>query len=163
MNVLLLFGRKLRSKEEAEKRVQVWCTGSSDLWNLEMPPIRRHPPVTPKATIKQKKCGQRRFPWLLTWKPKTASKDVLSWSSPKKFGWHMQTYSTIKIEIFFFCYVLLLNHELGLSISSGFFSCKKLLFTPLVFLFNFLLKQFIFYLIFYLGNLFFILIYRLQL
>ena len=55
----------------------------------------------------------------------------------KKIGWHMQTYSTIKIKIFFFCYVLLLNRELGLSISSGFFRAKKLSFTPLVFVFNF--------------------------
>ena len=55
----------------------------------------------------------------------------------KKIGWHMQTYSTIKTKIFFFCYVLLLNRELGLSISSGFFRTKKLSFTPLVFLFNF--------------------------
>ena len=55
----------------------------------------------------------------------------------KKFGWHVQTYSTIKIKIFFFCYVLLLNSVLGLSISSEFFHAKKLLYTPLVFLFNF--------------------------
>ena len=127
------YGRKKRQK----KRVQVWCTGSSDLWNLGTTPTRRHPLVTPKATIKQKKSGRRRFPWLLTWKPKTASKDVPSWSSPKKFGRHMQTYCTIKIKIFFFFYVLLLNRELGLSISSEFFYAKKLLFTPLVFLFNF--------------------------
>ena len=127
------YGRKKRQK----KRVQVWCTGSSNLWNLGTPLTRRHPLVTPKAAIKQKKSGRRRFPWLLTWKPKTASKDVPSWSSPKKSGWHVQTYSTIKIKIFFFCYVLLLNHELGLSISSEFFCAKKLLFTPLVFLFIF--------------------------
>ena len=95
------------------------------------------PPCDPKSNNQTKKSGRRRFPWLLTWKPKTASKDVPSWSSPKKFGWHMETYSTIKIKIFFFCYVLLLNRELGLSISSGFFRAKKMLFTPLVFLFNF--------------------------
>ena len=108
--------------------------------------------MTPKATIKQIMCGRRRFPWLLTWKLKTASKDVPSWSSPKKFGWHVQTYSTINIKIFFFCYVLLLNSELGLIISSEFFRAKKLLFTPLVFLFIFLLKQFIFYIFFLLGQ-----------
>ena len=44
----------------------------------------------------------------------------------KKIGWHVETYSTIKIKVFFFCYVLLLNRELGLSISSGFFSRKKI-------------------------------------
>ena len=42
-----------------------------------------------------------------------------------------------KEKKFFFCYVLLLNRELGLSISSGFISRKKLSFTPLVFLLNF--------------------------
>ena len=125
------YSRKKRQK----KRVQVWCTSSSDLWNLGMPPMRRHSLVTPKATIKQKKSGQRRFPWLLTWKLKTASKDVPSWSSPKKFGWHVQTYSTIKIKIFFFCYVLLLNRELGLSISSEFFRTKKIvIYSPSIFI-----------------------------
>ena len=134
------YGQKKRQK----KRVQVWCTGSSDLWNLGTRPTRRHPLVTPKATIKQKKSGRRRFPWLLTWKPKTASKDVPSWSSPKKFGWHMQTYSTIKRKIFFFCYVLLLNRELGLSISSGIISHQKIvIYSPSIFI------EF-----FYLGNLF---------
>ena len=112
------YGRKKRQK----KRGQVWRTGSSDLWNLGTPLTRRHPLVTPKATIQQKKSGRRRFPWLLTWKLKTASKDVLSWLSPKKFGWHVQTHCTINIKIFFFCYVLLLNSELGLIISSEIFS-----------------------------------------
>ena len=145
------YGRKKRQK----KRVQVWCTGSSDLWNLGTRPTRRHPLVTPKQQSNKKRAVEGRCPWLLTWKPKTASKDVPSWSSPKKFGWHMQTYSTIKRKIFFFCYVLLLNRELGLSISSGYISCKKLSFTPLVFLLNFLLRQFIFYLIFLLRQFFY--------
>ena len=62
--------------------------------------------------------------------------------SPKKFGWHMQTYSTIRRKIFFFCYVLLLNRELGLSISSGFISRKKIvIYSPSIFI------EF-----FYLGN-----------
>ena len=139
-------------KKKRKKRVELWHTGLSERWKQRVPPTRRHPLVTPKATIKQKKSGRRRFPWLLTWKPKTASKDVPSWSSPKKFGWHVETYSTIKIKIFFFCYVLLLSRELGLSISSDFFRAKQLLFTPLVFLFNFLLRQFIFYLIFLLRQ-----------
>ena len=52
----------------------------------------------------------------------------------KKIGWHTQNYSTIKIKIFFFCYVLLLNRELGLSISSGFFSRKKIvIYSPSIF------------------------------
>ena len=59
----------------------------------------------------------------------------------KKIGWHMQNYSTIKIKI---CYVLLLNRELGLSISSGFFSRKKIvIYSPSIFV------EF-----FYLSNLF---------
>ena len=53
----------------------------------------------------------------------------------KKICWHMQTYSTIKIKIFFFCYVLLLNRELGLSISSGFFRAKKIvIYSPSIFI-----------------------------
>ena len=53
----------------------------------------------------------------------------------KKIGWHMQTYSTIKRKIFFFCYVLLLNRELGQSISSGFISRKKIvIYSPSIFI-----------------------------
>ena len=41
----------------------------------------------------------------------------------------------IKIKIFFFYYVLLLNRELGLSISSGFFSRKKIvIYSPSIFI-----------------------------
>ena len=97
------YGRKKRQK----KRIQVWHTSSSDLWNLGISPTRRHPLVTPEATIQRKKSGQRRFPWLLTWKPKMASRDMLSWSLPKKLAWHVQTYATIEQTIFIFCYVLL--------------------------------------------------------
>ena len=49
-----------------------------------------------------------------------------------------------KEKKFFFCYVLLLNRELGLSISSGFISHKKIvIYSPSIFI------EF-----FYLGNLF---------
>ena len=40
------YGQKKR-----QKKVQVWCTSSSNPWNLGMPLTRRHPLVTPKATI----------------------------------------------------------------------------------------------------------------
>ena len=63
--------------------------------------------------------------------------------------------------------VLIYNSELGVIISSEFFYAKKLwkkhYLLPSSFIYFFTYRQFIFYLIFYLGNLFFILIYRLQL
>ena len=42
------------------------------------------PPCDPKSNNLTKKSGQKRFPWLLAWKPKMASKDMLSWSLPRK-------------------------------------------------------------------------------
>ena len=49
----------------------------------------------------------------------------------KKLAWHIQTYSTIKLKIFTFSYVLLwfsiYNSELGIINSSEFFSCKETL------------------------------------
>ena len=64
---------------------------------------------------------------LLLWKPKTAQEEGPSWSSPKKLAWHVQTYSTIKLEIFFLLStptVLIYNHELGVINSSEFFVQK---------------------------------------
>ena len=46
----------------------------------------------------------------------------------KKLAWHVQTYFTIKLKIFFFCgtpMVLIYNSELGIIISSD-FCAKKL-------------------------------------
>ena len=49
----------------------------------------------------------------------------------KKLAWHMQTYSTIKLKIFSFSYVLLwfliYNSEFSKINSSEFFSCKETL------------------------------------
>ena len=47
----------------------------------------------------------------------------------KKLAWHVQTYSTIKLEIFFLLCnptVLIYNSELGVINSSEFFHTKKL-------------------------------------
>ena len=63
-----------------------------------------------------------------------ASKDMLSWSSPKQLAWHVQTYSTIELAILCTSMVLIYNSELGVIISSEFFSHKETpeeaLFTP---------------------------------
>ena len=71
----------------------------------------------------------------------------------KKFSWHMQTYSTINVQIYWYCYVLLwaleYNSELGVIISSEFFRAMKLQKK------HYLLPSSFIYL-FYLGNLFFI-------
>ena len=48
----------------------------------------------------------------------------------KKLAWHVQTYSTIKIKIYFFLLctlmVLIYNSELGIIISLELFRTKKL-------------------------------------
>ena len=121
------------------------------------------PPCDPKSNNQTKKDRSKAISMVVDMETKDGLKRRAVMVVAKKFGWQVQTYSTMKIKIFFFCYVLLLNSELGLSISSEFFHAKKLLFTPLVFLFSFfLLRQFIFYSIFLLMQLFFILIYRLR-
>ena len=115
--------------------------------------MRRHPPVTPKATIQRKKSGRRRFPWLLTWKPKTASKTCCH-GCRQKIGLacvDLLYYRPNKIH-FLVCtsMVLIYNSELGIIISSESFRAKKLqkkrYLLPSIFIY-FLLRQFIFYLI----------------
>ena len=94
------------------------------------------PPCDPKSNNQTKKERSKAISMVVDMETEDGlKKDVPSWSSPKKFGWHVETYSTIKIKIFFFCYVLLLNRELGLSISSGFFSRKKIvIYSPSIFI-----------------------------
>ena len=93
------------------------------------------PPCDPKSNNQTKKERSKAISMVVDMETEDGSKDVPSWLSPKKFGWHVETYSTIKIKIFFFCYVLLLNRELGLSISSGFFLRKKIVFcSPSIFI-----------------------------
>ena len=51
----------LQLKEEVKKRVQVWCTGSSEPCNLGMPPVRRYPLVTPKEGSNAKRAVKGDF------------------------------------------------------------------------------------------------------
>ena len=95
------------------------------------------PPCDPKSNNQTKKERSKAISMVVDMETEDGLKRRAVMVVAKKIGWHMQNYSAIKIKIFFFCYVLLLNRELGLSISSGFFRAKKLSFTPLVFLLNF--------------------------
>ena len=61
------------------------------------------PPCDPKSNNLMQKEWSKAISMVVDMETKDASKDVLSWSLPKKFGWHVQTYSTIKVKIFFFC------------------------------------------------------------
>ena len=89
----------------------------------------------------------------------------------KKLAWHMQTYSTIKLKIFFslLCtpMVLIYNSELGIIICSDFFCAKKLqkkhYVLPSIFIYLFWQGVVGGHHMKYLGNFFFIFIYRLWL
>ena len=95
------------------------------------------PPCDPKSNNQTKKERSKAISMVVDMETEDGLKRRAVMVVAKKIWLARGNYSTIKIKIFFFCYVLLLNRELGLSISSGFFRAKKLLFNPLVFLFNF--------------------------
>ena len=75
-------------------------------------------PCDPKSNNQTKKERSKAISMVVDMETKDGLKRHAVMVVAKKFGWHVETYSTIKIKIFFFCYVLLLNRELGLSISS---------------------------------------------
>ena len=83
------------------------------------------PPCDPKSNNQTKKEQSKVISMVVDMETEDGLKRHAVMVIAKKFGWLVQTYSSIKIKIFFFCYELLLNHELGLSISSEFVSCKK--------------------------------------
>ena len=115
--------------------VQVWCTSSSDLWNLGMP---RPPPCDRKSNNQTKQERSKAISMVVDMETEDGLKRHAIMVIARTI-WlaHANLLYYKHINIFFFCYVLLLNSELGLIISSEFFRVKKLLFTPLVFLFNF--------------------------
>ena len=76
------------------------------------------PPCDPKSNNQTKKERPKAISMVVDMETEDGLKRRAVMVVAKKFGWHVETYSTIKIKIFFFCYVLLLNRELGLSISS---------------------------------------------
>ena len=112
------YGQKKRQKKGSNFGVPVPVING--IWGCLQ---RGGPPCDPKSNNLMQKSGQKRFPSLLTWKPKMSSKDMPSWPSPKKLAWHMQTYSTIKLKIIFLLctpMILIYNSELGMVISSDF-------------------------------------------
>ena len=121
------YGRKKRQK----KRVQVWCTGSSDLWNLGT----EAPPSDPKSNNQTKKERSKAISMVVDMETEGGLKRRAVMVVAKKNWLAHAKLLYYKIKIFFFCYVLLLNRELGLSISSGFFSRKKtFIYSPSIFI-----------------------------
>ena len=64
-------------------------------------------PCDPKSNNPMHKEQSKAISMVVDIETEDALKDVPSWLSPKIFGWHVQTYSTIKVKIFCCCYVLL--------------------------------------------------------
>ena len=110
------------------------------------------PPCDPKSNNQTKKERSKAISMVVDIETEDGLKRCVVMVIAKKIWLARANLLYYENKIFFFCYVLLLNRDLGLSISSEFFCAKKLLFTPLVLLFNFLLRQFIFYLIFFLRQ-----------
>ena len=123
------YGQKKRQK----KRVQVWCTDYSYLWNLGTPPMRRHPNsnnLTKEEWLK-----------VISMVVDMETKDSLKRCAIMVIAKNIQLaradllYYKHKNILLLLCtpVVLIYNSELGLIISSEFFCAKKLrkkLFTP---------------------------------
>ena len=107
MNVLLLFGEKLRSKEEAEKK------GPSLVYQFQQSmesgdaSDEEAPPCDPKSNNLMQRELSKAISMVVDMEIKDGLKRHDIMVITKKFGWHMQTYSTINIKVFLFCYVLL--------------------------------------------------------
>ena len=94
------------------------------------------PPCDPKSNNLMQKEWSKVISMVVDMETEDGLKRHVIMVVTKKFSWHMQTYSTttIKVKVFFFCYVLLYgfnilreyNSELGVIISSEFFRAKKL-------------------------------------
>ena len=146
---------------EAEKRVQVWCTGSSNPWNLGMPPNEEAPPCDPKSNNLMQKERSKVISILVDMETEDSLERHAIMVIDKKLAWQMQTYSTIKLKIFFFplCtpMVLIYNSELAIIFSSELFhkeTLEEALFTPEYFYSIFLQGVVGGYHMKYLGNLF---------
>ena len=65
------------------------------------------PPCDPKSNNLMQKEQSKVISMLVDMETKDSLKRHAIMVIAKKLAWHMQTYSTIKLKIFFFCYVLL--------------------------------------------------------
>ena len=65
------------------------------------------PPCDPKSNNLMQKEQSKAISMLVEMETEDSLKRHAVMVIAKKLAWHMQTYSTIKLKIFFFCYVLL--------------------------------------------------------
>ena len=65
------------------------------------------PPCDPKSNNLMQKEQSKAISMLVDMETEDGLKRHAIMVAAKKLAWHMQTYSTIKVKIFFFCYVLL--------------------------------------------------------
>ena len=65
------------------------------------------PPYDPKSNNIMQKEQSKAISMLVDMETEDGLKRHAIMVIAKKLAWHMQTYSTIKLKIFFFCYVLL--------------------------------------------------------
>ena len=94
------------SKVTVRRRgVQVWCTGSSDPWNLG----QEAPPCDPESNNLMQKEWSKVISMLVDMETEDGLKRGAIMVVTKKLAWHVQTNSTIKLNIlvYLFCYVLL--------------------------------------------------------
>ena len=65
------------------------------------------PPCDPKSNNLTKKEWSKAISMVVDMETKDGIKRRAVMVVAKKFGWHVQTYSTINVKIFCYCYVLL--------------------------------------------------------
>ena len=65
------------------------------------------PPCDPKSNNLMQKEQSKAISMLVDMETEDGLKRHAIMVIAKKLAWHMQTYSTIKLKIFFFCYALL--------------------------------------------------------
>ena len=101
------FGQKLQSKEEAEKK------GPSLLYQFQQSmesgdaSNKEAPPCDPKSNNLMQNERSKVISMLVDMETEDGLKRRAVMVVTKKLAWHVQTYSTIKLKIVFFCYVLL--------------------------------------------------------
>ena len=125
----MLFGRKLWSEEEAEKK------GPSLVYRFQQSmesgdaSDEEAPPCDPKSNNPMQKQQSKAISTVADIETEDGLKRRAIMVVAKKFSWHMQIYFTINVKIFYYFSVLLCtpvvliyNSELGIIISSDFFA-----------------------------------------
>ena len=103
----MLFGRKLWLKEEAEKRGPSLVYQFQQSMDSGDASDEEAPPCDPKSNNLTQKEWSKAISMVVDMETEDGLKRHAVMVIAKKLGWHVQTYSTINIKIFFLGYVLL--------------------------------------------------------